>query len=118
MLRGSSQAQGAVADLQAVVRGRGVASHVPHGAALIGFVEAVLDAASDLPGARDHLIREAGVPAMVDAACVIGNFQRMARIADGTGIPIDRKSVAAGAEVRAALHLERFHSARLPPQDA
>lgn len=115
MLRGSSQAEGRAAELHAVVDGRSVDSGVPHGGALIRFVEAVLDDAADLQAARDHLAREAGAAVLVDAAAVIGNFQRMVRIADGTGIPLDDRSVEPSRELREELGLDSFHSARLPP---
>ena len=49
---------------------------------------------------------------MVDAAAVIGNFERMNRIADGTGIPIDAPVEAATGDLREELDLDRFASAR------
>ena len=46
--------------------------------------------------------------AMVDAAGVASNFERMVRIADATGIPLDARMEALSHEVRDTLHLERF----------
>jgi hypothetical protein len=45
---------------------------------------------------------------MVDAAGVVSNFERMVRIADATGIPLDKRMERLSREVREALHLERF----------
>lgn len=56
-----------------------------------------------------HAVIEAISPAaMVDAAGVASNFERMVRIADATGIPLDARMEALSQEVRDALHLERF----------
>ena len=54
-------------------------------------------------------------PALVDAAAVIGNFQRMVRIADGTGIPLDKPVAMISADVRDELKLNEFGSADLTP---
>ena len=45
---------------------------------------------------------------MVDAAGVASNFERMVRIADATGIQLDKHMEVLSQEVREALHLERF----------
>lgn len=45
---------------------------------------------------------------MVDAAGVASNFERMVRIADSTGIPLDERMAALSREVGATLQLERF----------
>ena len=55
-----------------------------------------------------RLIDAAGEAATVDAAGVASNFERMVRIADGTGIPLGDRLENGSAEVRAALDLERF----------
>lgn len=114
MLRGSSQVQGAEADLLAIVRGADVDSQVPHGTELLRFVDAVLGNGADLERARNALAACAGSEAVVDAAGVIGNFMRMVRIADGTGIPIDGYFDEPGRDIRARLGIDSFSSARLP----
>ena len=48
----------------------------------------------------------------MDAAGVAANFQRMVRIADATGIPVDNMQAELGRNVRAELGIERFPSAR------
>jgi hypothetical protein len=42
-----------------------------------------------------------GVEAMFDAAAVASNFERMVRIADGTGIPLGERLETAARGVRA-----------------
>ena len=52
---------------------------------------------------------------LVDAAGVAANFQRMVRIADATGIPVDQMDTELSREIRSTLGLERFASARNTP---
>ena len=51
-----------------------------------------------------------GPDALVDAAAVVGNFQRMVRIADGTGIPVDKQMNVLTAGLREDLGIDRFAS--------
>ena len=71
-----------------------------------GQGEAALDAA------RDALREVAGSECVVDAAGVIGNFERMVRIADGTGIPLDGIVEVMSSDFREELGLEDFESRR------
>ena len=80
--------------------------------------EAALQAVAEakvawLEAARAALADRLGEAAMVDAASVIGNFQRMVRIADSTGIPVDGFFAEANADVREQLSLNELPSARL-----
>ena len=113
MLRGSSQARGDSVELRAVVDGGGVDSQVPAGAALIRFTEAVLRGAPDPGSARDEVVRSLGTEALIDAAGVVGNFMRMVRIADSTGIPVDGRMAEISVGIRDELNLNAFPSARL-----
>jgi hypothetical protein len=84
-------------------------SGVEHGAILLGFAEAMVgedDAA--LARARQAVIEVLSPEAMVDAAGVASNFERMVRIADATGIRLDERMEVLSKEVRDKLHLERF----------
>lgn len=115
MLRASSQNDiGDRLNLHAVVDGAGTDSGVPNSGEFINFVEAALTGAPDLGVARSALAEAVGVERLVDAAAVIGNFQRMTRIADSTGIPIDAMTAAVTADMREELGLNEFASARLP----
>lgn len=91
---------------------------IPYANELANFAEAV--AQGDNPTisrTRDELVQVAGDVVMVDAAAVAANFQRMVRIADSMGIPIDEKNVEAGAGIRQELELSRFASAQNTPSD-
>lgn len=57
------------------------------------------------------MAKKFGPEALVDAACIIGNFERMNRIADGTGIPIEAPLAALTSDIREELNLDSFGSA-------
>jgi hypothetical protein len=113
MLRGSSQTSGEEVNLQTIVAGREEDSLVPGGTALVRFTEAVVNDPEDLADARDALVEALGESCMVDAAGVIGNFQRMVRIADSTGIPVDGAMAEMSRDVREQLGINNLPSARL-----
>lgn len=92
------------------------AGDVTHAKALMNFAEAF--ARRDelaLVDARAQLLKEAGAAVLVDAAAVAANFQRMVRIADSTGIPLDARNVALSVNVRKELDLQRFDTASNTP---
>lgn len=104
---------GRPADVRAITDDEVAAdSGVPHAVELLAFAEAVVgDDERALDQARRRLLDAVGPAAFVDAAGVVGNFQRMVRIADGTGIPLDPPVLAFTEGVRGALGLDRFASA-------
>jgi hypothetical protein len=91
---------------------------VLHAKPLMKFAEALaLRDEQALAQARQDLLETAGPQVLVDAACIAGNFQRMVRIADATGIPLDPGNMDMSTEVRAELDfMERFDSARNTPR--
>jgi len=90
---------------------------VPHAEPLIRFSDAFLSGnADELAKARDALAEAMGVEAMVDAAGVASNFQRMDRIADGTGIPSDAPMVIMAEDIISQLKLDQFVSAGNTPK--
>ncbi len=115
----NSQLAGETTNLDAIREGSGVTSGVPDGELLSRLVELTLDDSADnadeLAGVRDAIVAAMDAPALVDAAAVIGNFQRMVRIADGTGIPLDKQVAMISADVRDELRLNEFGSANLTP---
>jgi hypothetical protein len=113
MLRGSSTSSGEEVNLDAIVHGQDVDSGIPGGRELVRFTDAALQDPADLEAARAELVARLGEAEMVDAASVIGNFQRMVRIADSTGIPVDGFMAEANAQVREQLGLNALPSARL-----
>ena len=91
MLRASIEYSGAEADLSGIAHGEQVGdAGIEHGERLTAFADAAVKGdADDLVKARDALRAAAVTEIVVDAAGVIGNFERMVRIADGTGIPLE-----------------------------
>ncbi len=87
-------------------------SGVDHARALAAFADAAVQgSATEIDETREVLVAAIGFPAMVDAAGVIGNFQRMNRIADGTGLELDAPMRALTGEVGETLGLRKFASA-------
>jgi hypothetical protein len=89
------------------------AKGIEYGAELMRFAESI--ATRDQPAliaSRAALLACAGAAVLVDAAGVAANFQRMVRIADAIGIPVDNMDSDLGRSVRAELHLDRFASAQ------
>ena len=86
---------------------------IEHGRELMQFAESVASRDQEaLVRTRAALLEAAGSDALVDAAGVAANFQRMVRIADSIGIPIDDMTNDLGRGVRSELELERFPSAQ------
>ena len=89
-----------------------VDSGIPRGAELVAFSEAVLgDDDRALEESRAALLSAVGPAGFVDAAATVAAFQQMDRIADSTGIPLDRPIVGATDDFRERLGLEQFGSA-------
>ncbi|MFP6605176.1 MAG: alkylhydroperoxidase-related (seleno)protein, partial [Myxococcota bacterium] len=81
------------------------------GAELIAYADAVVARSTDVPETRDAVHKSMGDAGVVDAAAVIANFQRMVRIADGTGIPIDGPLDVLSADIRHEIGINEFPSA-------
>ena len=86
-------------------------SGVEHGALLLEFTEAAVQRSDALSPCRRRVADELGADALVDAAGVVANFQRMVRIADATGIPVDPYIAERTGPVSKTLGLEAFRSA-------
>ena len=61
--------------------------------------------------ARRAVERELGLPALVDASAVIGNFERMVRIADGCGISLDDRMKVISFGLQEELDISHYASA-------
>jgi hypothetical protein len=84
-------------------------SGVEHGPVLIAFAEAMVKNGNEvLAQMRRAVIETMSPEALVDAAGVASNFERMVRIADSTGIPLDERMEVLTKGVRDHLRLERF----------
>ncbi len=95
-------------------------SGIQHAEALLAFADAAVSGEPEgLAAARERLLAEVGSEGLVDAAAVVANFERMVRIADGTGIPLDAPVAAMTTDLRDELDLARFGSAsNTPPPGA
>ena len=81
---------------------------MPHGPELLAFAAAIVEGDEEtLARTRAAVSETLGPQAMVDAARVASNFERMVRIADSTGVELGELLEQASADVRAALRLER-----------
>ena len=95
-------------------------SGVRAGEELLALAEAVVTGDEGaIAAARERVRRALGDAATVDAAAVIGNYERMVRIADGTGIPLDRPMALMTANLGAEIGIDRFATAaNTPPVNA
>ena len=81
---------------------------MPHGPELVAFAEAIVQGDEETRArTRAAVIEALGPEAMVDAAGVASNFERMVRIADATGIELGDLLEQVTADVRDTLGLER-----------
>ena len=79
---------------------------IPKASTLIRLADAFMSHEPDhLANIRDEAASVIGELGVIEAIGVAANFQRMVRIASGTGIPIDEPDPEFGRAVRAALNL-------------
>ena len=82
---------------------------IPGGVALLRLVNATLARSTvAIKEAGEVVGAELGSAGLVDAAAVIGNFQMMNRVADGTGMPTGRGSRVRNTALIEMLGLDRF----------
>ena len=114
MLRASALTNQTEIDLQSINGNQQSASKgIEHGALLIRFAESIAQRdETAIAESRLKLLESAGAAVVVDAAGVAANFQRMVRIADAIGIPVDDMTTELGQYVRQELDLDRFSSAQ------
>ena len=103
---------GSDVDLGAITRdASSEVAGVSRGAELIAYADAVVARSQDVAATRKAVQESLGDAEVVDAAAVIANFQRMVRIADGTGIPIDAPLDVLSADLRHEIGINAFSSA-------
>ena len=105
-------------DLRAITEGEDAAdvSGIAHAAALVAFAAALVgDDDVALAVARKRVRDEVGPEGLVDAASVASNFERMVRVADSTGIPLDGVMATLSEDIRQDLDLGRFGSSANTP---
>ncbi len=100
-------------DARAVVDPRtAAASGIAHAETLLAFADALVgDDDASLARAQAAVVEQLGPAQLVDAAAVASNFERMVRIADATGIPLDTPLDMMSQDLRDALDLNRFGAA-------
>lgn len=87
-------------------------SGIAHAGLLVDYADAIVQGAEfEIAAARDAIVEKIGADAAVDAAAVIGNFERMNRIADGVGIELDAPLRALSGDLREELGINAFASA-------
>jgi len=77
---------------------------------LLRYCDAVVRRSADLAARRNAVLNELGEAATIDAAATIANYQRMVRIADGTGIPLDAFTMKSSEPWRDRLGINSFRS--------
>ncbi len=108
LLRRSGEHSGTSVALEGILDG-GDAAGVDNADVLLALAEAVvLRDPAETERAREAVAERMGDEAMVDAAAVASNFERMTRIADATGITLGERLEQPSAAVRAELGLDRF----------
>ena len=118
LLRASSEINGEDVDLHAVTdSSRADSGGVRNGEALLALADAMVgNDESALTAARQRVLDELAPEQLVDSVAVASNFERMVRIADGTGIPLDDPVEILTSDVREGLGINGFAaSANTPP---
>ena len=114
----SGELEGARLDLHAVTDAAAAGSAgVPYERELLALAEAVVRGGEvELADARGKALAALGPESFVASAAVASNFERMVRIADATGIPLDAPLDAISASMRAELGIDAFGSAANTPR--
>ena len=114
MLRVSMQQTQRDIDIQVINGQKDGSMQVAFADELATFAEAVASFdQNSLSKAREELLKAGGEKVLVDAAGVAANFQRMVRIADSMGIPVDQPTEnELSNHVRKELNLYRFRSSK------
>lgn len=105
----SSKAAGIDVDIDVVAGPENAREPIPHAEALTEFAEAATAGDEAVIGAaRETLLGALGADAVVDSAAVIAAFNMNARIADGTGIPLDESARDARSAIATKLDVLRY----------
>ncbi len=86
---------------------------VSHGALLSDFATAAVTGDEPaLERTRQEIVDELGEEELVDAAALVAHYEKMDRIADATGLPLDAPMQILGGELRDSLGIGKFTSAQ------
>jgi hypothetical protein len=112
----SGEIEGERYDLRAVTDAAAGPVGVPHERELLALAEAVVRGGeAELAEARRDALSALGPEGFVAAVAVASNFERMVRIADATGIPLDAPLDAISASLRTELGIDAYGSAANTP---
>ena len=111
LLRESSKALGAPADLEAALTDPASDAGVPHGGILKAFARAALLEPERLAARGDAVRSALGEEAWLEAVSTVAAFEGLVRVADATGIEVDDQVYASSVDFRAALGIDRYRSA-------
>ena len=114
LLRASGKTSGAEIDVRVAT---GTAADpdggVPGGAVLRRYAKAIVAERADLDAARVACFEALGAVATAQAASVVASFDGINRVADATGIGVDREMYESGANsIIETLDLERIRGDR------
>ncbi len=117
-LRETAEINAQTVDLAVIIDdARADTSGVQHARVLLDFAQEIVAGKSDaLTRARLAVIGALSMDAMVTAAGVASNFQRMVRIADGTGIPVDAPMLVLTESIRDELGINTYTAAANTPE--
>ena len=101
-------------DLRLAVEGsNGSDGGVAHGALLSDFATAAVTGDEPkLERTRREILDKLGPEELVDAAALVAHYEKMDRIADATGLPLDAPMQVLGGELRDSLGIGKFTSAQ------
>ena len=101
-------------DLRLAVEGsNGSDGGVAHGALLSDFATAAVTGDDEaLQRTRREILDTLGTEELVDAAALVAHYEKMDRIADATGIPLDAPMQILGSGLRDSLGVGKYASAR------
>ncbi|MDE0513915.1 MAG: hypothetical protein OXI88_19295 [Gammaproteobacteria bacterium] len=86
---------------------------VAHGALLSDFATAAVTGDDTaLERTRREILNKLGQEELVDAAALVAHYEKMDRIADATGLPLDAPMQILGGELRDSLDIGKFTSAQ------
>jgi hypothetical protein len=111
MLRESVQQTGVEFELSSL-SGENAYGTVPHQDLLLDFAEAVVlrDTAA-AAALRPKMIKALGRAGYFDACGVIAGFHGFTRIADASGVPLDKRYLADAEDVKAQTGIREFEAA-------
>ena len=112
MLRASSEYNDKTVSVGGIVAPEKADFGIEHQEMLLAFAEAaVLNEQNKLVELRRTFVDTLGPKALVEAACVVGNFERMNRIADACGISLGPLEVMA-EDIINELGIDHMESAK------